>query len=404
MTHNAQNNNTSDFATTSQVRNENKQKGHGTMREQFSKFKENNSLRVRQKSPKAHSTAVTDWKGDGVDHINISTSGRTAIGQFLAHNSDNAVVSPIFGRFPSVRALWMWLLSADRDDRYRNRGHNAGRNQNAGRRQVPNFRAIILDTDWNKLKQYPAAAEALKKSTAPLDTYFYDTETKIRMPRRPSTFYWLVEGWEELRRALREGVEPDLSPWLDVPGSGVYDFAFNTDGVLPPVIEKADQVKRVKRFHQGENPQPRQRKDRNAPSIINLTNTNASVDASTDPVLSAQVSIVKIDNPVDTTTEQAPTQDIIVVKQDTVLNEQQVAEQGAAIIKDFNQFGVASTNNEDFNSSKAVLANVEGIDDMVAALEKETRSGTTSVEEQVRASTEEPTTALGAALVEAISK
>lgn len=302
----------SDFATTAQTEREGRPTGKGSMRDQLNKFKNDNSLKSVRRTPVAHRTAVTDWRGDGIDHVNISTSGKTAIGQFLAHNSDNAVVSPIFGRFPNVRALWMWLLSPDRDDRYRTRGHNGSRGQNGPRRQVPNFRAIILSTDWNKLKQYPAAAEALRTSTMPLDTYFYDTESTINMPRRPTTFYWLVSGWEELRRALREEREPDLTPWLDVAGSDIYEFAFNQNGAIPGVIEKASQNKRVKRFVQGAAPVPRNRKPNvTATHVVELAEQNASVDASADSLLASEVSVITIDNP---QVEESPASDVGIIE------------------------------------------------------------------------------------------
>lgn len=286
-----------------------------TLKGQIQELRDNGQLNVRKRTPKAHRCAVTDWRGDGIDHINVSTMGATPLGRFLAHESNYKVVNPVLGSFSSVRSMWMWLKTRNRDDRLRTRMGASARTlfESLERREVTNFRAIILDTDWQKFKQYPDAMQALKTCTYAFDTYFYGRGNSL--PRRPSTFHWMVEGWEELRRAAREDREPDLTPWLDVEGSGIYDFVFRNDGTASGTITRPSfENKVVRRFDRpegerrnGDRPardNNRHRNQRNGnqtiagvkDSVVELNQQSTVVDATADATLKGLVHVVDVEH------------------------------------------------------------------------------------------------------------
>lgn len=216
--------------------------------EKIGKFKR--FVKEDPNKPVAHKTAVTDWKGDGVDHININSNGVTNIGRFLSHDNNYGFVHPKLGRFASSRSFWLWLKSKERDDRLRTKVGAAAYNifKNCSYRNVPNSRAIMLESDYQKLLQYPAAVDELISNDLPLDNYFFDRDSELKIPRRPSNYYWLVEGWEEIRRAIKEKREPDFTKWLDVKDSGIYDYVFSEDGSLPTVIGKDQSENRTRKF------------------------------------------------------------------------------------------------------------------------------------------------------------
>lgn len=168
---------------------------------------------------------------DGEDHINISLFGKTELGSALSNEVSIDVTHNIFGRFRSVTGFWYYIKSKERDDRCR---RLVGKTIKEFSRkltlsEVSNFRAIILDTVYQKVKQYPAIEEAMKNSTLRFECYFEDNKTGLR--QRPNYFTWFLDGMEEVRNAVKENREPNLSRFLDVPGTGIYDY------VIPPKRE-----------------------------------------------------------------------------------------------------------------------------------------------------------------------
>lgn len=292
-------------------------KNASAMYEQLRKFKQTNKL--NSKRPLALSTAITDWKADGEDHINVNTAGNTSIGQFLAHDSYFGFVHPKFGRFASSRSFWLWLKTQERDDRLRDRTGVMANNifRNCTHRQVPNARAIMLDADYNKLKQYPDALEAFKNSELPLDTYYFTRTEDGSFPRRPSTFFWLVEGWEEIRNALKEDREPDFSKWLDVQGSGIYDYVFNNEGHSPSILN-SNRQRSV--YPARANKAKRQKSSANA--VVDISDQNKTVDLDKQAALKAQVHTVDLvpeenETAVNITSSDVTTIELVSVQEDS---------------------------------------------------------------------------------------
>lgn len=187
---------------------------------------------LRGQVPKARRDDIKDpspspmlWKGDGEDHINIYDHGATELGAILVHNSNLTFVHNIFGKFSNMEAFWHYIQSEERDDRIRTMVGQVLKNfaRKLTTTRVTNFRAIIMDANYQRIKQYEPVVAAMKDSTLPFDCYYVNETTGLRT--RPVFFPWLVLGFEEIRRALKENREPDFSVLLDRKGSGIYDFA-----------------------------------------------------------------------------------------------------------------------------------------------------------------------------------
>lgn len=165
---------------------------------------------------------------DGEDHINISPYAATELGRAISNEVAVDVRHKIFGKFRSVTGFWYYIKSKERDDRCRQLIAKGLKDFTKGLTlsEVKNFRAIILDTVWMKVEQYPAIREALRESTLPFECYFEDRNTGLR--QRPNYFSWFLDGMNEIRLAVQEDRLPDLERFLDDKNSGIYDF------VLPP--------------------------------------------------------------------------------------------------------------------------------------------------------------------------
>jgi hypothetical protein len=161
---------------------------------------------------------------DGEDHINIWAGATTELGKILDHNGPLPLNHSYFNNFDSMTAFWYYIRSKERDDRIRamrpTAAYRFGKSLTLTR--VSNFKAIIGDSNWQRIKANKSLTEMIKKSTLPFDCYFVLRDTGMR--RRPSFFGWLLWSFEEIRSAIKEGREPDFSSLLDVTDSGIYDF------------------------------------------------------------------------------------------------------------------------------------------------------------------------------------
>jgi hypothetical protein len=161
---------------------------------------------------------------DGDDHINIWDEGKTDLGKVLAHSTSIAFSHSIFGRFNSMEAFWHYIRSEERDDRIRVINSKALKKfvSKLTNVRVPNFRAIIMDSNWQKVNQYPAIVNAIKESTLPFDCYYvYQRTGGVRI--RPVWAHWVIPGFEEIRRALKEDREPNFDNLKDTKNIGIYD-------------------------------------------------------------------------------------------------------------------------------------------------------------------------------------
>lgn len=204
-------------------------------------FSQLNSLRRQIKPPrrdnvKDPSPSPMLWKGDGEDHINIWERAETELGCILSHNSKLPFNHSVFGRFGNMEAFWHYIQSEERDDRIRMMGGQTLKNfsRKLTMTRVGNFRAIIMDGNYQRIKQYEPIVSAITESTLPFDCYYVSPETQLRT--RPIFFKWLMMGFEQIRQAIKEKREPNFEFLLDRPGTSIYQFA------LPqlPVVEKTE--------------------------------------------------------------------------------------------------------------------------------------------------------------------
>jgi hypothetical protein len=78
--------------------------------------------------------------------------------------------------------------------------------------RVQNFKAIILDSIDQRIKQNEKLLKSFSESTLPFD-YYKTNSSGIRI--RPEHFKWFLTGLEELRKAIKENREPNLDPFID---------------------------------------------------------------------------------------------------------------------------------------------------------------------------------------------
>ena len=157
-----------------------------------------------------------NWVKDGVDHINIWDHAETDLGKILAHGTTVPFSHSVFGRFKTVEAFWHYISSEEHDDRIRTmRGRTLYEfSKKMTKMHVPNFCAIIIDANWQKIQKYPDVVEAIRQSELPFDCY-YRNKRGTGYPLRAPYSAWLVEGFEEIRRAIKENREPNLTRFKD---------------------------------------------------------------------------------------------------------------------------------------------------------------------------------------------
>jgi hypothetical protein len=191
---------------------------------------------------------VQNWSRDGEDHINLWEEGEVELGRILSHRYELEFDHTQLGRFKTMEALDRYVMSRDRDDRIRNLTGPALKKfaKNLVLAPVINFRAIVMDANWQRIKQYPDLATAVKESTLPFDVYYIIRDSGVRV--RPARASWFLAGYEELRRALKEDREPNFDFLKDNKDAGTYEFIHRKAAPVKkaaPVAQKSGAGKKV---------------------------------------------------------------------------------------------------------------------------------------------------------------
>lgn len=137
--------------------------------------------------------------GDGIDHINIYSKGKTSIGRAMTNMSAIPVTIPGEGTFQSVEAYWYWLSTGMKDDRFFTVDHFEAKNIGKSMPRVPidNFEEKIKRAIKLKLDQFdPRMKRALKNSTLPLTHYYHYGDDKSVAYTR---YDWIIDYISELR-------------------------------------------------------------------------------------------------------------------------------------------------------------------------------------------------------------
>lgn len=149
-----------------------------------------------------------DCKKDGIDHINIYSKARTALGLFLS-NFTHVDLETDYGSFQSVEAFWYWLSAPEEHPRREELRTLAGWPAKKLGREV---RGIDYDADkdpafQNQIKKvliYKIDNSSFRRefalSTLPFQHY-YVYSGKVSEPQSGK---WQIEFFEEYRKQLKE--------------------------------------------------------------------------------------------------------------------------------------------------------------------------------------------------------
>lgn len=164
---------------------------------------------------------------DGVDHINISDEGATELGRSLSHSAKIPFDHSHYGQFVSMNNFWYYIRSVERDDRLRSFYGKRLRmcvDQATTSCRVPNFRVLIMDANWQKTQQSPGLLDMLGASAIPFDCWYrYRRDGGIVV--RPNFAHWLIAGFEEIRKAVKNSREPDFAFLRDTQDTDIYKAA-----------------------------------------------------------------------------------------------------------------------------------------------------------------------------------
>lgn len=165
-------------------------------------------------------------KLDGEDHINIHWSSTSEMGRFLSLSMQKNFSTPVLGNFRSLNTAIYYLGVKNRDDRIRRLVgtplRNFAKNSCGGfsRTRIPNMRAVIMHTAYLRLIQDKKKLAAFMACDLPFDSY-HTLDSGLRV--REDEAEWLARGYDAIRKALKDGDEPDFSDIYDKGHTSVYE-------------------------------------------------------------------------------------------------------------------------------------------------------------------------------------
>ncbi len=154
---------------------------------------------------------------DGVDHINVFSRGKTALGKKLTNFNRSYFVHPKYGKFASVEAFWYFRLllehGIDSEEIKLTYGLAA---KELGRKLLPvkdddsagnfsdDFKEDICEAIRCKLRQNKDILKELTYSTLPLVHYYYFGKDQqnakiITVPQ----YDWIIEEISRVRHLMR---------------------------------------------------------------------------------------------------------------------------------------------------------------------------------------------------------
>jgi hypothetical protein len=184
---------------------------------------------------------------DGVGHINICNKGKTEIGRLLSLENEQKFVHPILGPFKSLTNYWAYLKSKSHNSALRYMRPeicmSTLKNNKDIKDNVENFKALIVRGCYYKIISNNQLKEMVIESTLPFQMYYTKVEKEmnngkeikyeVKVPHKYS--YWLINGYEEIRSALKENREPDITPFMSNSKMPLYqDFADSLGVVEEP--------------------------------------------------------------------------------------------------------------------------------------------------------------------------
>lgn len=169
-------------------------------------------------------TNASSWEADGVDHINISRYGKTPLGKMLDMDHIRNFEHPLLGPFKTMNSLWFFLRARQPNDHIRVLNNPELRgfvfNSCGGVKSgVPNFRAVVMHAAYLRIKAFKDITRLMIESELPFDSY-KTLQSGIRV--RFEHTLWVVNAFEEIRKALKEEREPNFSHLMDRDAEDIY--------------------------------------------------------------------------------------------------------------------------------------------------------------------------------------
>lgn len=176
---------------------------------------------------------------EGEDHINISIQSETRLGKIFDPAYLKVINYKHIGKFNSVMSLWYWIRSSDLDDTIRRlTGRNLKTYAEANgvfNKFVPNFKAIIGQATWNKIKSYPGVLKEIKELDPNVKLISYHVVKSSSLRIATSYAALIIEIAELIIKAVKEGKEPDFTPLVDTKDKAGMAYL---EGVLEKVMPK----------------------------------------------------------------------------------------------------------------------------------------------------------------------
>lgn len=152
---------------------------------------------------------------DGVTHINFGPSAKSQLGQLLSFANPLRFYHPGLDiEIPSMQHLWVFLQEGATNrnifklsnDRLRAFMRTAGSGK-----YIPNQFALIAQAYWYKFQEHQLLGDLFADVNVLFDYYLSDARGR----RRPMSASHLVDILKVLKQALRQGLQPDLTPFMD---------------------------------------------------------------------------------------------------------------------------------------------------------------------------------------------
>lgn len=150
---------------------------------------------------------------DGIDHVNIHSVGKTELGRLLSHFAHTPFTHPYFGPFYSMEGFWYFARSGFIEGRLRYlsgfRAKQVGKE--LGYKWYKDFKEDVIAANYQKIIQHENIRDLIIESELPFDHYYTFGPNSFHVT--PRTTDWLVQGFEDIRLALKEGVVPSV--WIE---------------------------------------------------------------------------------------------------------------------------------------------------------------------------------------------
>ena len=154
------------------------------------------------------------YQAEGVDHININPKSEFYVGRVFEPSFLRVINYPFIGKFRSISNLWVWLKVKPLDDSLRRLGlrdvQRILASGNGRDSYVPNFKIIIANATYLKIKNDSVAMDEIKKipKGTPILSYYRPKGSPVRICSNYANI--IIPIVNEIVEAVQEGREPNF--------------------------------------------------------------------------------------------------------------------------------------------------------------------------------------------------